>query len=239
MSATDDLSGSEIQAKLRAFVAADPLRGWDDAWKASITPWDAGDVQPPLRDLLGSRELKLPTTGRALVPGCGKGYDAPFIAATTGLDTLAVDISPTAVKLAEESLAQLNLPSAVKVSFELKDFFSLGSSEENYDLIYDYTKINLQPSLMILLRRFFVCIPLSCRTKWGQLMSRMVKPGGYLVTLIFPIDPPRSYGPPYYVRPEHYVEVLGDGWEKVVDEVSEVSSATHKGRERLVVWKKL
>lgn len=69
-------------------------------------------------------------------------------------------------------------------------------------------------------------------------MSRLVRPGGYLVTLIFPIDPIKDWGPPYYVRPEHYVEVLGDGWEKVVDKVPEVSSKTHEGREHLVVWKK-
>lgn len=221
-----NLNHGEKQALVREFVAAHPERGWDDAWKAGATPWDAGDVQPPLRDLLHSRQLALPATGRALVPGCGKGYDAPFIATTTGFDTLAVDISPTAVRLAEERLATLNLQSSVRVRFELRDFFTIGASEdEKYDLVYDYT--------------FFVAIPPSRRVEWGQSMRRLVKPGGYLITLIFPLDPPQDYGPPFFVRPEHYVEVLGDGWEKVVDKVPEVSSPTHVGREHLVVWKRL
>jgi len=37
-----------------------------------ITPWDAGGVQPPLRDLLLSDKLDWPRRGRALVPGCGR-----------------------------------------------------------------------------------------------------------------------------------------------------------------------
>lgn len=37
-----------------------------------MTPWDQGEVQRPLRDLIDSRELDLPKQGRALVPGCGR-----------------------------------------------------------------------------------------------------------------------------------------------------------------------
>lgn len=66
-----------------------------------------------------------------------------------------------------------------------------------------------------------------------------MKPGGYLITLVYPIDPPKDVGPPYTVRPEHYPPVLGDGWEKVVDKIPEVSLEAHKNRERLVVWKRL
>lgn len=77
------------------------------------------------------------------------------------------------------------------------------------------------------------------RGEWGQVMSRLVKQGGYLVTLIFPLDSPQDYGPPWFVRPEHYLEPLGDGWEKVLDKVPEVSLPSHQGRERLVVWKRV
>lgn len=83
------------------------------------TPWDAGDIQPPLRDLLHCGVLHLPPAGRALIPGCGKvsgartivyasiivrqqGYDAILIATATGLETTAVDISETALKQANE-----------------------------------------------------------------------------------------------------------------------------------------
>lgn len=87
--------------------------------------------------------------------------------------------------------------------------------------------------------RFFVAIPPKLRSTWGAIMSEIVKPGGYLITLIYPIGPYTEIGPPFYVRPEHHVEVLGPGWEKVEDKIPERSVESHVDRERLVVWKKL
>jgi hypothetical protein len=85
---------------------------------------------------------------------------------------------------------------------------------------------------------FFVAIFPSLRADWGRQMISLIKPGGFLVTLVYPLDPWTESGPPFYVRPQHYIEVLGEGWEKVLDIVPAVSSETHVGRERLVVWKK-
>lgn len=87
--------------------------------------------------------------------------------------------------------------------------------------------------------RFFVAIPPSRRNEWGQQMRTLIKPGGYLITLIYPIDPQTPTGPPYFVRPDHYFEPLGDGWIKVVDRIPENSLKSHIGREHLVVWKRL
>lgn len=70
-------------------------------------------------------------------------------------------------------------------------------------------------------------------------MNALVKPGGYLITLVFPLDEETDSGPPWFVRPVHYIAPLGDGWEKVVDRVPASSSPAHVGREHLVVWKKL
>lgn len=87
---SDPTPHKAAQALVRDLVANDPLQGWDQAWydlvsephalntclfdrrKVKATPWDAGEVQPPLRDLLHSGVLQLPPAGRALVPGCGK-----------------------------------------------------------------------------------------------------------------------------------------------------------------------
>ena len=70
-------------------------------------------------------------------------------------------------------------------------------------------------------------------------MQKLVKPGGYLITLIYPLLPYREFGPPFYVRPEHYDEVLGNGWEKVLDTVPETTLESHIDKERLVVRKRL
>jgi hypothetical protein len=87
--------------------------------------------------------------------------------------------------------------------------------------------------------RFFVAIPPQMRPSWARQMNKLVKPGGYLVSLVYPMDPSARPGPPYYVKPEHLVEELGGGWEKLVDEVPRNSTETHRGRESLLVLRRL
>ncbi|KAJ7336407.1 S-adenosyl-L-methionine-dependent methyltransferase [Mycena albidolilacea] len=214
------LPDNPIRAKIREIITDNP-HSWDDAWKQNVTPWDAGAIQPPLREVTQSGEVVFPKTGRAFVPGCGSGYDAIYISSELGLDTLAIDISPIAVANASK-----NIPDGLNTRFEVQDFFSFSvPDDEKFDLIYDYT--------------FFVAIPPSRRPEWGTQMNSLIKPGGYLITLVFPLDPETDVGPPWFVRPEHYLGPLGGGWEKVVDRIPTASSPEHVGRERLVVWKKL
>ncbi|TCD71319.1 hypothetical protein EIP91_011090 [Steccherinum ochraceum] len=220
---------AEEFTKLRGLVAKDHNGGWDEAWRTDIIPWDAGSTQPALKWLVESKAVPLPTSGNALIPGCGRGYDASYLASALGLNVLAVDISDTAVVAANE-FVKANTPSNVsdKVKIVVDDFFegSLGDGQ-GFDLVYDYT--------------FFVAIRPEHRPKWGQRMDDLVKKGGYLVTLVFPIDPPVETGPPFFVRPEHYVEVLQpqSQWEKVFDQIPEKSAEHHVGRERMIVWKRL
>jgi len=213
---TTSLSREEIQTRLRATVARD---GWDAAWKNGLTPWDVGYSQPPLRDILTSGKVSFPTQGTALVPGCGTGYDAILIALQLGLHTTGVDISTTALVAS----AALKEKTGIKnVEFKADNFFNLDGS---FDLVYDYT--------------FFVAIPPEMRPAWAKQMNKLVKPGGYLISLVYPMDPLVETGPPYYVRPNHLVEELGEGWEKLIDEVPENSTEAHKGRESLLVLKRL
>ena len=68
-------------------------------------------------------------------------------------------------------------------------------------------------------------------------MVKLIKPGGYLITLAYPIDGPREGGPPYSVSVDLYASVLGQQWEKLIDKMPDESSLTHIGRERIVVWR--
>jgi methyl halide transferase len=88
---------------------------------------------------------------------------------------------------------------------------------------------------------FFVAIPPSKRPEWGRQMNSLVKSGGFLITLVYPIKPFTEDGPPFFIRPEHYVEILEDtgNWEKVIDMIPVESHESHIGLEHLVVWKKL
>lgn len=67
---------------------------------AATVPWDHCEPTPILVDWLNRRYPDARNSGRrAIVVGCGYGYDAEFVA-SLGFATTAFDISETAVKTA-------------------------------------------------------------------------------------------------------------------------------------------
>ncbi|KAG6837464.1 hypothetical protein H0H93_009007 [Arthromyces matolae] len=234
MSSNTPIAKTAEQEKLREIVkSGDPL-AWDNAWQASVTPWDAGESQPPLREVIETGEVNFPHQGLALVPGCGAvrtsptisrmGYDVGYLASALQHRVLGMDISETAMQKARTNFESVNIPSPGKVSFASADFFNY-HPEEKFDLIYDYT--------------FFVAIPPKRRVEWGAQMASLMKPGGYLITLVWPIEEPVEVGPPFFVRVEHYEKVLDGYFEKVLDKAPQTSLPKHVGKERMVVWKRL
>ncbi|KAF9456878.1 S-adenosyl-L-methionine-dependent methyltransferase [Collybia nuda] len=211
--------------KLHKILDEDDPHTWDDAWKAKVMPWDIGQVQPPLKELIESGEVDFPREGRALVPGCGAGYEAVYIASSLGLNTTGLDLSETAIEVAKGKLAAQETPPKGNVTFSVGDFFALKLvEEEKVDIIYDCA--------------FFVAIPPSLRPNWSRQMASLIKSGGYLITMIFPIDPLSDVGPPYSVKSSSYHEHLDGNFVKVVDRESELSLPGRAGRERIAVWRR-
>ncbi|KAJ9643578.1 hypothetical protein H2199_004257 [Coniosporium tulheliwenetii] len=113
---------SEARERLRQHFLTHPSTSthpqrWDDLWAAGdFLPWDRGRPNPALEDTLRDRQdlLGEPVTAewdadgrggrkrrkRALVPGCGKGYDVLLLAAA-GYDAYGVEASKNAVGAAE------------------------------------------------------------------------------------------------------------------------------------------
>ncbi|KAI0030231.1 S-adenosyl-L-methionine-dependent methyltransferase [Vararia minispora EC-137] len=189
-----------------------------------VTPWDAGVPLPPLINLLKSSKLSFPTAGRALVPGCGKAYDAIIIASILGLES----ISPVATEAAKNTLTAED-----KVKIETADFVELDGTQP-FDLIYDYTSVP-----PIFFQGFFVTLP-PRRVDWGRKMSALVRLGSYLIAITAPLGMEKGdAGPSYYVEPGHYGGVLrGEGWEKVLDEDPVDTAARRAWPQKLVVWKR-
>jgi len=208
-------------------VKPDDQSTWELTWQQGITPWDAGVSQPSLKEAIEFSGLDLPRSGRALVPGCGSGYDIQYISIASGLDTLGIEIAETAIKRASELIEETKLTHpTVAASITNQDFFTFNPPEsQRFDLVYDHT--------------FFCAIPPSTRKDWGRQMSSLVKPGGYLITIVFPMLPYVETGPPYYIRPEHYKELLSPNFVKVLDKIPDKSSPSHEGKERLLVWRRL
>lgn len=158
MSTTKD-QPTDARARLRAHftgadLAAHPSK-WDDLWREGFAPWDRGFPNPALVDLLSERGDLLPEKeGRkkALVPGCGKGYDV-LLLSSWGYDAFGLDVSEKAL----EGARQTEKDAEGQVIYKPKDGVQKGSvtwlsgdffkneflkdvdGEPNFDLIYDYT----------------------------------------------------------------------------------------------------
>ncbi len=136
---------------------------WDKLWeKGDLLPWDRGLPNPALVDTMNDRQdlLGRPVVGegsnerrkRALVPGCGKGYDV-LLLASCGYDAYGLEVSENAVKACErfanEHFDGYKAKSAQygcgEYKFVLGDFFkddwinALDIGDTGFDLVYDYT----------------------------------------------------------------------------------------------------
>lgn len=169
---------------------------WEENfWGRGLEPgsfFDKGSASPALIDLIARKEIP---NGRALIPGCGRGYDVVALC-TADRQVLGIDISPTGVEAARahlsvESRANNILTSQAKI--EMQNFFDLDENAK-FDFIYDYT--------------FLCALDPSVRSLWAAKMSALVKPGGELLTLIYPIGN-RIGGPPFKVSLDMFPELLG------------------------------
>jgi SAM-dependent methyltransferase len=90
----------------RDSYAAGDATGWfERLYEAAadgdaVVPWDHDEPRPSLVEWMERRGLE-GAGRRAIVVGCGFGAEAEYIAGL-GFDTLAFDISPTAIRLARE-----------------------------------------------------------------------------------------------------------------------------------------
>lgn len=129
---------------------------WEALWKEKFLPWDKGFPSPALVDLLAERQdLFGAPEGRkkkALVPGCGKGYDVLLLSAY-GYDAYGLDVSETALEAAKETEAKMKGDEMYEIKgvekrgsinwivgdFFTDDFLKDVEGEGAFDLIYDYT----------------------------------------------------------------------------------------------------
>ncbi|KAG6552760.1 hypothetical protein Mapa_005708 [Marchantia paleacea] len=211
------MSHAEKQARLREIIAASSGNRWDECWKEGVTPWDVGGVTPIIQHLVEQGQLP---QGRALVPGCGSGYDVLALASES-LQVVGLDISETANSQAKKNAEQD--PGGKWVQFLVDDFFKY-TPESPFNLIFDYT--------------FFCALDPELRPMWASKMAELLSSDGELLTLMFPLDD-FAGGPPFAVSVEAYEKVLiPQGFMKVSSEENEFSVPARKGREKVARWKK-
>jgi hypothetical protein len=144
---------------------------WQALWEEAYTPWDRGQPSPALIELLEERKDLVGESWtvdsalgkrrkRALVPGCGRGYDVLILSAF-GYDAHGLDVSEAAMKAAAEyeklksgdDMYKAQDPGGkgevhwITADFFNDDFLNDVSGDKTFDLLFDYTvRIHANPS---------------------------------------------------------------------------------------------
>lgn len=209
---------TKTEAKVRELVNNKPMEFWEKCWEENVTPWDVGGVTPIIAHL--AKQGSLPQ-GRALVPGCGSGYDVLALATPTR-HVVGLDISEKALARAKELAAASS--KGEWVEYLNADFYTWDPIEP-FDLIFDYT--------------FFCAMEPPMRAAWGKRMAELLAPDGELLTLMFPMDDHEG-GPPYAVSKEAYEEVLHPlGFKAFYCDNNVLAVESRKGREMVARWSRV
>lgn len=252
---------------------------WDGIWRNGCAPgqfFDKGSASPTLRSLLSLPLLpaqaahlaaspvdndgsyvpppRVDARGkRALVPGCGRGYDVIAFAQAGASAAVGLELSPVAAQVAREFVAaELGKGEAAMLQAARVvegDFFDPPSADDedgavapaSFDLGYDLT--------------FLCALHPSMREAWARGWARLLKRGALLVTACYPVDPSRNQdaGPPWPLTPGLYERLLlgdkqeGGGKEEarlfrkvyLAPVPAGMSHPERAGKEWLGIWERL
>lgn len=189
---------------------------WNACYERRETPWDRGYATPVLDEVLARHPALF--QGRIMVPGCGAGHDARWLAAR-GCQVTGVDVAPLALER-----ARAQDPSG-SVDFVEASLFALPQSmQHQYDLVWEHTCLSaLDPAQ---------------RSAYAQGIRTALKPGG-IVAGVFFINPeldPGETGPPFGISGEELDALWHQAGFHLVDSwVPETGYEGRVGRERVLV----
>jgi len=149
---------------------------WESVYQSGQTRFDLGASTVPFVDFLDGANL---APERALVPGCGRGYDVLELA-RRGWDALGIDFAPSAIHDGRAAAAKAGL--SEKARFQQIDLFDLKT--EPVQLWWENT--------------CYCAMPPARRDDYAEAAARLIAPDGLLVFLVFPCDG-RAGGPPFAI----------------------------------------
>ncbi len=207
------------------YASVDKPAFWEEKYKTNQTNWDTKNANPVFTELLDDSEIIKP--GKLLIVGCGKGYDA-VIAAEKGYKVTAIDFSSTAIDYAKPLAVQ----SGVNIEFLIEDIFTLSDYyTESFDLVYEYTT--------------YCAINPERRKEFAKKISSLIKKGGRLITILFPVDkkedglPRQDFsetGPPFSVDVQEFYKNFSEYLHLELSTKQVNSIEPRKGKEILQIY---
>lgn len=202
---------------MAGFATRDPRHPdfWNERFEKSFTPWDKGGVPQELQRFVQAALQPLAT----LIPGCGNGYEAAYLA-QAGWPVTAIDFSPAAVQSARAAIGPWG-----KHVLEA-DFFTY-QPEQKLDLIYE--------------RAFFCALPHEMRAAIVARWAVLLPPGAWLAGYFFIDDAVDASlkGPPFTIPSVELIKLVLPYFELLEDREVTDSLPVFAGKERWQVWRRL
>ncbi len=188
---------------------------WEERYSTNETNWDTKEANPVFARLVQNSEFVKP--GKILIVGCGKGYDA-VKAAQNGYEVTAVDFSSVALNYAKQLAEQ----SKVEIKFLNENIFTLNDNyNESFDFVYEYTT--------------YCAINPERRKEFATKISSLIKKGGRLITILFPLDN-REGGPPFSIDVKEFYNNFSESLSLEFSSKQINSIKPRKGREILQIY---
>jgi len=189
---------------------------WEADYERKTDGWDLGEPTPVFKRLAMSGRFN---PGRMVIPGAGRGHDAREFA-RHGFQVTAVDFAPHAIS----EMKRLNDPSA-PIEILPHDLFTLPHElNHSFDYLLEYT--------------CFCAIDPKRRAEYADLVTRLLKPGGTYIDMVFPLDG-RAGGPPFRVSADEVMNLFtGRGFTLISREKPADSVSPRKHAEELFIFQK-
>lgn len=153
-----------------------PHRDWNDVYAQGDLPWDTGEPDPHLVELVTSGRV---TPGRALEIGCGTGTNSLWLA-SQGFEVFAVDVAPRAVEKARAKAAD----SKGQVTFEVANVLTDPLPAGPFDFVFDRGCLHTFDEA-------------AARARFAGRVAAELAPGGLWASLLGSTEgPKRDHGPP-------------------------------------------
>ncbi len=197
---------------------------WSERYQTGDHKWDLGGETAVFQALRGRHPLFSLSPGQQLslaIPGCGFGHDA-LAFAREGFQVSAIDFAHEPLEYLREEAQRQNLA----MSILERDIFTLGwDLAASFDRILEYT--------------CYCAIDPARRQEYAHVMATILKAGGYLAGLFFPMDEVEREGPPFTVREEDIrAQFEQEGLVLVSSDIPRESHPARAGRERLMIFRK-
>ena len=133
---------------------------WNERYREENTPWNIGETPLILTEWLAAH----PGPGKALIPGCGHGWEIRAFH-EAGYTVTALDLAEEAQAAASKAIGKL------ADGIVIADFFGHDFQGQTFEVVYE--------------KAFLCAIDPVYRTEYGPRLDYLLKPGGCIAGFFY------------------------------------------------------